>query len=117
MIFQIGRSLTDPLLMASTTCPSTNKLLLIAALSAILSLLLPVLRLSSDPARSMRIILPSMVRKSLFGLQGSMGHVVLTFKLRIAWDRLECKLRLVLAVDRFRRARLWQPFRHKLLTV
>lgn len=72
-----------------------------AALSLMRSLPFPVLRLSSEPARSIRFILPETVCRGELGSSVSTGVEVETVKVRIAWDRLDWMLRFVLAVERF----------------
>lgn len=101
---------TDAALIDSTTWPSTNKLLLMAPLSANLSFPLSVRRLSSDPARSIRLIFPDRAYLSVSLSSPSwsvwLPIATVTWNVRIAWDRLEETFILVLAVDRFLQALL-----------
>src|ERR1700761_3945871 len=77
--------------MASTHCASTKSDLLMLADSVILSLPLPVLRLSSEPARSMAHAVLTLV---------SEGVAMVTLTHRMACDRDECALSFVAPVLR-----------------
>jgi hypothetical protein len=81
--------------MASTHCARTNRDLLIAEDSTNLSLLLSVLLLSSDPAKSIAQTVLTRVCSPV---------VWLTLTQSTAWDRDECAFNLVAEVDRLRLA-------------
>ena len=111
MLFFSPKNPTPQQLAFLTALYNSIVILLILLVSSSLTPLAPVSLTRSDPAKSTKLIFPTLTyfwQSSVTSLSGSTGDIYSTITMNTAWDRLEMLFNLVDAV-----ILEWDPFRSK----